>query len=36
VDGERCADARTELDASPGRSYLVRAGKRRFARVRFV
>ncbi len=36
VDDERLGDIKAELDAAAGRAYLVRAGKRRFARVRFV
>lgn len=36
VDDERMSDIKAQVDASPGRDYLVRAGKRRFARVRFV
>jgi len=36
VDDARVADIKAEVESSPGREYLMRAGKRRFARVRFV
>ncbi len=36
VDDERMTDIKATLPAAPGTSYLVRAGKRRFARVRFA
>jgi len=36
VDDERTTGAKAEIDAAPGREYVIRAGKRRFARVRFV
>ncbi len=35
VDDERVDDPKAELDASPGKSYVIKVGKRRFARVKF-
>ncbi|HEX3580283.1 MAG TPA: tyrosine--tRNA ligase, partial [Thermoanaerobaculia bacterium] len=35
VDGEVIADTRYALDATPGKSYLVRVGSRHFAQVTF-
>jgi tyrosyl-tRNA synthetase len=35
VDDERVEDTKRTLDASAGRSYLVKVGKRKFLRVRF-
>ncbi len=36
IDELRVADVKAEIDTSPGREYVIRAGKRRFAKVRFV
>jgi tyrosyl-tRNA synthetase len=36
VDDVRVEDARQTLDASAGRSYLLKVGKRRFVRVTFA
>jgi tyrosyl-tRNA synthetase len=36
VDDEKVDDLRTTIDASAGKSYLLRVGKRRFARVTFA
>ncbi len=36
VDDERVTDPRGEVPAAPGTELLVRAGKRRFARIRFI
>ncbi len=36
VDDERITDIKAEIPAAPGATVLLRAGKRRFARVRFV
>ncbi len=36
VDDERITDPRGEVPAAPGTELLVRAGKRRFARIRFI
>ena len=35
VDGEKITDSRYSLDATPGKSYLVRVGSRHFAQVIF-
>ncbi|HEY2322072.1 MAG TPA: S4 domain-containing protein, partial [Thermoanaerobaculia bacterium] len=35
VDGEKISDTRYALDATPGKSYLVRVGSRHFAQVTF-
>ncbi len=35
VDGEKITDTRYSLDATPGKSYLVRVGSRHFAQVIF-
>jgi tyrosyl-tRNA synthetase len=34
VDGERASEASSQLDLQPGRSALIKVGKRRFVRVR--
>ncbi|NOZ93279.1 MAG: tyrosine--tRNA ligase [Acidobacteria bacterium] len=36
IDETRVADVKAEIDTSPGREYVIRAGKRRFAKVRFI
>ena len=36
MDDERVTDVKAEIPAAPGGTALLRAGKRRFARVRFV
>ncbi len=36
IDEARVSDIKAEIQASPGRDYMIRAGKRRFARVRFI
>lgn len=36
IDEIRVADVKAEIDTSPGREYVIRAGKRRFAKVRFI
>jgi tyrosyl-tRNA synthetase len=35
VDDQRVDDPRATLDAAEGRSYVIKAGKRRFVRVTF-
>jgi len=36
IDDERVDDIKAEIEASPGKEHTIRAGKRRFARVRFA
>ncbi|HHQ49003.1 MAG TPA: tyrosine--tRNA ligase, partial [Acidobacteria bacterium] len=36
IDDVRITDPKAEIDTSPGNQYVMRAGKRRFAKVRFV